>query len=85
MAEGACADLRERWLYCYPDETDPHPSLSRKRARVTKKQTRPGLFTIETFPRLFRWERDRVRVISLFVPEVDQEITSWSIECDEFT
>jgi hypothetical protein len=75
MTEGACADPREAcWAGTGSSRFPPHPPQanqpSAEGGEGNKKQTRPGLFTIETFPRPFRWERDRVRAISLFVAEV---------------
>jgi hypothetical protein len=66
MTEGACGDPREA---CWAG-IGPSPFPLPQAGEGNKKQTRPGLFTIETFPRPFRWERDRVRAVSLFVAEV---------------
>src|SRR5688572_1812679 len=55
----------------------PHPRPL-PQAGEGKKGKLPGALWIEKFPRPFRWERARVRVISLFAGERKLIITSWS-------
>src|SRR5688500_13868595 len=55
----------------------PHPRPL-PQAGEGKKGKLPGALWIEKFPRPFRWERARERVISLFAGERTLILTAWS-------